>query len=623
MKDNQALYYFHQGTNFCAYEYFGAHKIAADKTCFRLWAPNAKSVSVIGDFNNWESDSGAMNMISDGIFEAEIKGVSIYDNYKYKIVTPSGKELVKSDPYAFHTQTRPDNASKFFDISGYKWTDSKWIASRSPCFDKPMNIYEVHLGSWRIHQDGTPLSYRELALQLPDYAVEMGYTHIELLPVSEYPYDGSWGYQVTGYFAPTSRFGTPHDFMYLVDMCHKRGIGVILDWVPAHFPKDAFGLYEFDGSCCYESSDPFLKEHKEWGTRTFDFGKPEIQSFLISNAIFWIGMYHVDGLRVDAVASMLYLDYGRKQGEWRPNSKGGRENLAAVAFLQKLNSEIFSRFSGILMIAEESTAWPLVTAPVSDGGLGFNYKWNMGWMNDVLRYMSTDPLFRAGIHKTLTFSMQYAFSENYILPLSHDEVVHGKCSLINKMPGDYNQKFMGLSAFFAYMMAHPGKKLNFMGAEFAQFIEWNYEKQLDWLLLDYEMHSKFKQYVKLLNIFYKTHAPFYEIENNWAGFEWISVDDCGSNVIAFIRTDSSGNKIIVACNFAGAERAAYRLGVPEAGSYRVIFDSSMLDEAESTKHQSIRSKHIKMREFDNSIEVDLKPLSTVYIVQRKRKTKKD
>lgn len=616
------MYYFHQGTNFCAYEFLGAHLLGEGRAVFRVWAPTAASVKVVGDFNNWGADGGKMSRISDGVFEAEAENVRVFDNYKYKIIAKDGRELMKSDPYAFHTQTRPDDASKIFELNGYEWGDKAWVDGRKDNFSGPLNIYEVHIASWRTHEDGSPLSYRELAECLPRYAAEMGYTHIELLPVTEYPFDGSWGYQVTGYYAPTARFGTPHDFMYLIDCCHREGVGVILDWVPAHFPKDAFGLYEFDGSSCYEPSDPLTREHKEWGTHTFDYGRPEVRSFLISNAIFWLGRYHIDGIRADAVASMLYLDYGRKNGEWRPNINGGRENLDAVSFLQRLNGEVFARFPNTLMIAEESTAWPLVTAPADVGGLGFNYKWNMGWMNDLLHYMELDPVMRGGAHHMLTFSMHYAFSENFILPLSHDEVVHGKRSLIEKMPGTYEQKFAGLAAFYAYMMAHPGKKLFFMGAEFAQFIEWNYKQQLDWMLLDFEAHRKFSEYVKKLNHFYKNSPAFYEIEKDWSGFRWISVDDRDSNVIAFIRCDCAGNKIIVACNFSGNDYSDFVLGVPELGSYRVVFESSLMDKADSKPYPSVRSRKIPMRDFENSIKVDLKALSTVYIIQQKRKTSK-
>ncbi len=617
--DNQAIYYFHQGTNYCAYEYLGAHRTPAGDVVFRVWAPHAAAVSVVGDFNGWDQAAAPMQRVSSAVFEAVLPGVKQYDSYKYCIRTADGRTLFKSDPYAFHTQTRPENASKFYDISGYVWQDGDYMAARRPQYDRPVNIYELHIGSWRTHEDGSPLSYLELAEQLPAYLKEMGYTHVEFLPVSEHPFDGSWGYQVTGYFAPTSRFGTPHDFMALVDALHIAGISVLLDWVPAHFPKDDFGLYEFDGGCCYESEDPLLREHREWGTRQFDYGRNEVQSFLVSNAIFWLGQYHIDGLRVDAVASMLYLDYGRKNGEWRPNSHGGKENEAAVAFFRKLNAAVFARFPDAMMIAEESTAWPLVTAPTSAGGLGFNFKWNMGWMNDTLRYISTDPLWRGQLHNNLTFSMSYAFSENFVLPLSHDEVVHGKCSLINKMPGDYEQKFAGLAAYLAYMMAHPGKKLFFMGTELAQFIEWDEKKQLDWLLLEYPAHAAFHRFVRLLNCFYREHPAFYEIENDWSGFRWISVDDRDSNVIAFMRTDRAGQQVIVACNFSGVDHAGYRLGVPQAGSYRVVFDSKALDHAQDKLHASVRSRKQPMRDFEHSIEVDMKSLSTVYIIQQKRK----
>ncbi len=573
-----ALYYFHQGTNFGTGDYLGCHlecDDGEDVAVFRVWAPNAAAVSVIGDFNGWDAAAGEMQRLSDGgIYECRQRGAKQFDCYKYQITSADGRVLTKSDPYGFHFETRPSNASKVYSLGAYKWSDGKYLAARRDMYEQPMNIYEVHLGSWRLHEDGNPLTYRELAQQLPAYAADMGYTHVELLPVSEFPFDGSWGYQVTGYYAPTSRFGTPEDFMYFVDCCHRHGIGVILDWVPAHFPKDEFGLCEFDGGYCYEPADPLQMEHREWGTRTFDYARNEVQSFLISNALFWLRTYHADGLRVDAVASMLYLDYGRKSGEWRPNSRGGRENLAAVAFLQKLNSAVFARFPHALMIAEESTAWPLVTGPVDEGGLGFNFKWNMGWMNDLLEYMSLDPLFRSGAHEKLTFSMYYAFSENYVLPLSHDEVVHGKCSLINKLPGSYDEKFDSLRAFFAYMTAHPGKKLSFMGNEFAQFIEWDYQKQLDWLLLGYEKHARFQRYMRELNKLYKNTPALWQIERSWQGFRWINAGDRDRSVLSFLRFDSSGEPLAVICNFSPVDRDDYLIGLPSAGKWQVLLDSS-------------------------------------------------
>lgn len=619
------VYLFHNGTNYKAYKFFGNHKINKDKFAFRVWAPNATAVSVVGDFNSWDNDANKCKLVAPGIWEAIVKGVNIYDCYKYAVTSPTGVVHLKADPYAVHQETRPGTGSKVYELHNYSWGDEAWQKKKENqnILAQPINIYEVHFGSWKRHDDGNFLTYREMAEQLVPYVKDMGYTHIEMLPIMEYPYDGSWGYQVTGYFAATSRYGLPEDLMYFVDECHKAGIGVILDWVPAHFPKDAFGLYEFDGTCCYEYSDMKKGEHKEWGTRVFDYAKNEVKSFLISSAEYWIDEFHFDGIRVDAVASMLYLDYCRKDGEWTPNKNGGRENLEAVEFFKQLNSTILSNHPGSMMIAEESTAWPMITMPPDQGGLGFNFKWNMGWMNDMLRYTSMDPLFRKGNHSCITFSFFYAFSENFILPISHDEVVHGKASLLNKMPGEYEMKFDGMRLFLAYMMAHPGKKLLFMGSEFGQFIEWNYKQGLDWLLLDYDKHRQLQGFTRELNNFYNEHSELWEIDYSWEGFQWISSEDNCNSVIAFRRINSKGEEIIAVFNWTPNNFSSYKIGVPEKGTYKVLLDTSLAKYGgdKSRKDNAYKTKSQPIHGYEQNIDLKLHGLSALFLQKVKAPAK--
>lgn len=619
------VYLFHNGTNYKAYKFFGNHKINKDKFAFRVWAPNATAVSVVGDFNSWDNNANKCKLVAPGIWEATVKGVNIYDCYKYAVTSPTGVVHLKADPYAVHQETRPGTGSKVYELHNYSWGDEAWQKKKENqnILAQPINIYEVHFGSWKRHDDGNFLTYREMAEQLVPYVKDMGYTHIEMLPIMEYPYDGSWGYQVTGYFAATSRYGLPEDLMYFVDCCHKAGIGVILDWVPAHFPKDAFGLYEFDGTCCYEYSDMKKGEHKEWGTRVFDYSKNEVKSFLISSAEYWIDEFHFDGIRVDAVASMLYLDYCRKDGEWTPNKNGGRENLEAVEFFKQLNSTILSNHPGSMMIAEESTAWPMITMPPDKGGLGFNFKWNMGWMNDMLRYTSMDPLFRKGNHNCITFSFFYAFSENFILPISHDEVVHGKASLLNKMPGEYEMKFDGMRLFLAYMMAHPGKKLLFMGSEFGQFIEWNYKQGLDWLLLDYDKHRQLQGFTRELNNFYNEHSELWEIDYSWEGFQWISSEDNCNSVIAFRRINSKGEEIIAVFNWTPNNFSSYKIGVPEKGTYKVLLDTSLAKYGgdKSRKDNAYKTKAQPIHGYEQNIDLKLHGLSALFLQKVKAPAK--
>ena len=605
-----------------AYTFLGAHPDQVngqDGYRFRVWAPNAVSVSLMGNFNDWDPENCPMQHIEGGIWEVFQPGMQRYDIYKYAIHTKDGRLLAKADPYAFHAETRPNTASKIYDISGYAWGDANWLEQRrkKPLYHKPLNIYEVHLGSWRRTADNEFLSYRDTAEYLVPYVKEMGYTHVEFLPVTEYPLDMSWGYQVTGYFAPTSRYGTPHDFMYLVDQLHQAGVGVILDWVPSHFPKDAFGLYEFDGTPCYEYADMRKGEHQEWGTRVFDYGRNEVKSFLFSSAMYWLNEYHIDGLRVDAVASMLYLDYGRTAGNWIPNQYGGHENLEAVAFLRQLNSLVFKWHPDVLMVAEESTSWEHVTGPLeqSDTALGFNFKWNMGWMNDALHYQKMDPYFRQFNHRDLTFPLVYAFSENFILPISHDEVVHMKGSMLGKMPGDNEAKFAGVRAFYVYMMTMPGKKLNIMGTEIGQFNEWHYEYSLDWHLMEYPEHRKHQAYFKALNALYLSRSELWELDDSWDGFQWVEPDDATGNTLIYLRRDRKKNTLLIAVNFSPIDRKGYRIGVPTAGTYETLLNSDDEDFGGQGRgdHAPLKTKPIPCHGFDQSLQVDLPPLSGVIL----------
>ena len=576
-------YLFGQGTHYKIFEKLGAHpKTYKGKAgmYFAVWAPHAKAVGVVGDFNGWDPDAAPMSPLADsGIYEAFIPGVGLGELYKFAITTQEGMILFKADPYAVHAEFRPGTASITEDINGFKWDDAAWMETRKKAdpVKSPMAIYEVHLGSWRKKdrpQKEGYYTYMEAAHELADYVKKMGYTHVELMGIAEHPYDGSWGYQVTGYYAPTSRYGTPKEFMYFVNYLHKKGIGIILDWVPAHFPKDAHGLADFDGQPLYEYADPRKGEHPDWGTKVFDYSKNEVKNFLIANALYWVENFHVDGLRVDAVASMLYLDYGRSDGNWVPNKYGENKNLEAIEFFRHLNSVLTGHLTGAMMIAEESTAWPGVTKPPEEGGLGFIFKWNMGWMHDFLEYMKLDPYFRKFNHNKMTFGITYATSENYILTLSHDEVVHLKCSMINKMPGLNGDKFANLKAGYTFMMGHPGKKLLFMGQDFGQYHEWDEKVSLDWYLADEPLHKDLQKYYSDLLHVYQKYPALWQLDSDWNGFQWINANDGDRSIFSFIRRDETGKKnLLFVINFTPVARDDYRVGVPKSGTYSLILDS--------------------------------------------------
>ena len=619
-------YLFGKGTHYEIYEKLGAHITEADGrkgVYFAVWAPNAAGICVVGDFNNWCGDNYEMRRHDDsGIFELFTENAHEGSLYKYLIYTKDGRMLYKADPYATYSQRRPDNASIVYDINRYQWNDGQWLAEEEKVAPtkKPMAIYEVHLGSWKKKDDGTPegfLNYRESAVQLVDYMKYMGYTHIELMGIAEHPFDGSWGYQVTGYFAPTSRYGTPEDFMYFVDYLHQNGIGVILDWVPAHFPKDEHGLANFDGTPTYEYADSRKGEHPDWGTKIFDYGRTQVISFLISNALYWVEKFHVDGLRVDAVASMLYLDYGRNQGQWVPNKYGGNGNLEAMDFFRHLNSVMRSRNPRAITIAEESTAWPGITASEEEGGLGFTFKWNMGWMHDFLEYMKLDPYFRSNNHNKMTFAMTYAYSENFILVLSHDEVVHLKCSMINKMPGEYEDKFANLKVGYTFMMGHPGKKLLFMGQDFGQWAEWSEAKSLDWHLTNETMHSDLQKYVKSLLSIYNRYKACYELDQDPEGFEWMDPDDYTRSIYSFVRKTMDGrDSILYVCNFTPVARPDFRVGVPCPGRYTLLLNEKC---EEGTEYIA---EKIPTDRMEYSIPLPLAPYGTSIIKFNYKKVKK-
>ncbi|MEA2115205.1 MAG: 1,4-alpha-glucan branching protein GlgB [Thermodesulfobacteriota bacterium] len=613
-----------EGTHERSYEKLGAHLVTfagQDGIVFSVWAPNARQVNIVGEFNQWDDQLHPMNPSDSGIWTLFIPDLEEYTVYKYLITSQSGETFDKSDPYGFAMELRPNTASVTIDLDSYSWQDSEWIQQRAQhqSLESPISIYEVHLGSWRKLPDekwgSRYLSYRELADTLIPYILDMGYTHIELMPIAEYPFDGSWGYQVLGFFAPTSRFGTPHDFMYFIDQCHQQGIGVILDWVPAHFPKDGSGLNYFDGTHLYAHEDPRQGEHQDWGTMIFNYGRNEVRSFLISNALFWLDKYHIDGLRVDAVASMLYLDYSREEGQWLPNRFGGRENLDAISFLRKANEVVHGIFPGILTIAEESTSWPMVSRPSYLGGLGFSLKWNMGWMHDTLSYMTKDPIHRRFHHNEMTFGMLYAFHENFILPISHDEVVHGKGSLLNKMAGDEWQKFANLRSYLGFMWSYSGKKLLFMGCDFGQWQEWNHDKNLEWEALGADNHKGLQRFVRDLNLVYRSEPALHENDFDWSGFSWINANDSDNSVLSFIRRAKNPDDfLVIICNFTPLIRENYRVGVPFGGSYQELINSDLeVYWGSNVSNGEIKSIPEPTHGMDNTLSLTLPPLSTIIL----------
>lgn len=619
-------YLFNSGDNFKSYEMLGSHKVKIDGVDgwrFAVWAPKAVSVRVVGDFNDWNGYDKMLERIeTSGVWYGFFTDIEEGMLYKYAIEAEDGETYYKADPYAVKSELRPGTASVTKDISNnYKWGDKAWISARgkNSTLTEPMNIYEIHIGSWKIHDDGSFYTYRELADELVPYVKKMGYTHIELMPITEYPFDGSWGYQVTGFFSATTRYGESEDLKYLIDKCHKNHIGIIMDWVPAHFPRDAHGLRMFDGTPVYEYADPRLGEHKDWGTMVFDYSKSEVISFLISSAYFWAEQYHIDGIRVDAVSSMLYRDYSRNYGEWVPNEYGGNGNLEAVDFLKKLNKIMGTEFPNFMMVAEESTAWPLVTAPPENDGLGFNYKWNMGWMNDTLRYMGMDPYFRKDNHSLLTFMMMYAYSENYILPLSHDEVVHGKGSMLNKMFGEYDEKFAAYRTLLGYYMTMPGKKMLFMGGEFGQMLEWRYDDQLEWNVLEIDKHKRLHQYVKDLNHFYMENKALWELDTSWDGFRWVNEADSENSVLSYIRRGRhAADNVVVVANFTPVERPIYKIGVPLAGEYEVVFHSSAVKYGGNKRitKKVYKTKNMQFSDMMYTIEVAIDGNSVMFLKKK-------